>query len=435
MLTTNTETRMEAIERSDTRQKKELPRAIRALGYRNFRLFWCGQIISLIGTWMQTTGQSWLVLQLTHNAMWLGVDGALQFVPVLFLSLFSGIIADRFPKRKLLIGTQTTYMLLAAILCLLVATHTVQLWHVFILSTLLGITNSLDMPVRQSFIVEMVGRETLQNAIALNSSSFNVARIIGPSIAGILIAWFGEMPLFLLNALSFIPVLAGIIAMRDSELHYHPQARTTEEPKGIMKSLGEGFSYMGRTPAVFLVIAVVGIISLFGINFNVVLPLFADNVLKAGSEGYGFISSAFGVGALIAALGLAWRSPKPRIQFLLFNGLLFSVFEILFSLSHVFILSLFLIAVVGFGMILFAATANSAVQTVTPGHLRGRIMSVYNLVFTGTTPIGSLLTGSIANTFGATLALLSMACVSIIAAVIAWIMRKPAEQNLARHTA
>src|SRR5947209_13352021 len=194
----------------EQQQVKGLLRAFLALRHRNFRLFWFGQMISLMGTWMQTIGQAWLVLQLTHSAWLLGIVGALQFLPVMFLSLFGGVLADRLPKRKVLLFTQSFAMLQAAVLWALVATGEVRIWHVLILAALLGLTNSFDMPTRQSFVVEMVGREDLPNAIALNSSIFNMARIIGPGIAGLVIAWFGEAPLFLLNAVSFIPVIVGL---------------------------------------------------------------------------------------------------------------------------------------------------------------------------------------------------------------------------------
>jgi MFS family permease len=429
MQISKTQQRLEVNEGNNKQPMKELPRAIAALGYRNFRLFWFGQIISLIGTWTQSTGQSWLVLKLSHNAFWLGFDGALQFIPVLLFSLFNGVIADRLPKRNILIFTQTSAMVLASILFILIATNVVQLWQVFILSALLGITNSLDMPVRQAFVVEMVGRETLPNAIALNSTSFNMARIIGPSIAGLIIGLVGEAPLFFINALSFIPVIIGIFLMRPAEFHNTPK-KQTEESMNVFKSLGEGFRYMAHTPALFLIITVLGVISLFGINFNVMLPLFADEVLHIGAQGFGFLSSSFGVGAFLAALWMAWRSHKPSISFLLINALFFGVVEMLFAISHLFVLSLVLIAAVGFTQISFAATANAAVQTVTPNHLRGRIMGVYIIVFVGTTPFGNMIMGGLASTFGATIALLSGAIPSLAAAAIAWFMRKPAEKSL-----
>ena len=408
-----------------------ISRAFIALRSRNFRLFWSGQLISLVGTWMQTTGQAWLVLQLTHSAWLLGVVGALQFLPILLFSLFSGVIADKLPKRKLLIFTQTFSMLLAATLWLLVATHTVQLWHVLVLATLLGVSNSLDMPVRQAFVAEMVGHEVLPNAIALNSSIFNMARIIGPGIGGLMIGWFGEAPLFLLNAISFLPVLAGLFLMRDRELFVQPvQSKNQANKPGTLKSLREGLTYIGHMPAVLLIIVTVGVISLFGINFNVVLPLFADTVLKIGPEGFGFISAAFGAGALLSALWLAWQGKKPSVLSMLVSGLVFSVGEALFAFSHWYLLSLVLIAVVGFAQISFTATANSALQAVTPDHLRGRIMSVYIIVFAGSNPIGNLLMGGLAHSFSAPVALLIGALPCILTAIVAWFLRAPAEKSM-----
>jgi MFS family permease len=430
MVTTDLNHTQDTASKPQKQPKSSFPRALIALNSRNFRLFWFGQLLSLIGTWMQTTGQDWLVLQLTHSAWLLGVVGALQFLPVLLFSLFSGVIADRFPKRRLLICTQIASMTLAIVLCILVFTGTVQIWHIFILASLLGMTNSLDMPVRQSFVVEMVGKETLPNAIALNSSSFNLARIIGPSIAGILISWFGEAPLFLINAISFIPVLYSLYLMRSTELYNQPLRQAQQQKQGTFKSLGEGLSYITRVPVVFMIITLVGVVSLFGINFNVVLPLFADTVLKVGSQGYGFISSAFGFGALVSAIWLAWSNKPASIKQLLISALLFGIIEGLFAISHLYILSLLLIAVVGFTLIAFSARANSMLQAVTPNHLRGRIMSVYTIVFAGTTPIGNLFIGALASVFGAAIALLAGAVPCIIAAVTAWCMRKPVEKSM-----
>jgi MFS family permease len=404
-------------------------RASAALKHRNFRLFWTGQNISLIGTWTQTTGQSWLVLQLTHSALMLGLVGALQFLPVMFFTLFGGVLADRIPKRRLLLFTQSAALIQAGILWLLVSTGTVQLWHIFILATLLGIINALDMPTRQSFVSEMVGREDLPNAIALNSSMFNMARIVGPGMSGLLIAWLGIAPLFLINTLSFIPVLIGLALIDTKQLNKVPLA-TRNQPTGhqnVWQSLGEGFSYIRKTPAVFMVIAIVGWVSLFGINFNVVLPLFATEVLNSGPTGYGFISSAFGAGALISALWLAWTSKKVSITHIILWSFFFCIIEGMFAISHWYGLSIALIMCVGFSQIAFSATANATLQTVTPDHLRGRVMSVYMLFFTGTTPIGNLFIGGIASLFGASMALLAGAVVSILAAIAGWFMRAKAE--------
>ncbi|MBV9713051.1 MAG: MFS transporter, partial [Ktedonobacteraceae bacterium] len=391
--------------------------------------------ISLIGTWMQTTGQAWLVLQLTKSAWALGIVGALQFLPVMLFSLFGGVLADRVPKRTVVLFTQSFAMLQAAVLWLLVATGTVQLWHIFVLATLLGITNSLDMPTRQAFVVEMVGHEDLPNAVALNSSVFNMARIIGPGLGGLIIAGLGIAPLFLLNALSFIPVIIGLALINTKQLHtvLKPAVQQATVAKtGTLKSIREGLAYIRRKPSVLLIIIVVGIISLFGINFNVVLPLFATDVLKAGPAGFGFISSAFGVGSLLSALWLAWNNKKPDISFLLLASVVFCVLEMLFAISHWYLLSLALIACVGFTQIAFTAVSNTTLQTVTPDHLRGRIMSVYMLVFNGSIPLGNLFTGGLAHLFGASIALLAGGGLSLIAAVTGWIFRAPAEKDIAR---
>ena len=414
-------------------QPRGLLRAFISLRHRNFRLFWFGRLISLIGTWMQTTAQAWLVLELTHSAWLLGVVGALQFLPVMFLALFGGVLADRLPKRRVLLFTQSSAMIQAFILWILVATGQVQLWHVLVLATMLGLTNSLDMPTRQAFVVEMVGREDLPNAIALNSSLFNMARIIGPGIGGLIIAWLGVAPLFLLNALSFIAVIVGLALIDLNKLHAVNRLilKNGTPKQSTLQSLREGLAYVRRTPAVFLVIAVIGVISLFGINFNVVLPLFATDVLHSGPAGFGFISAAFGLGSLFSALWLAWGNNKPSIRQLLLGALAFGVLESLFALSHWYILSLVLIAAVGFAQIAFSATSNTTLQTVAPDYLRGRVMSVYMLVFAGSVPLGNLLTGGLAHLLGASIALLICAGLSLIAAVVGWVLRAPAEKNLA----
>jgi MFS family permease len=415
-------------------QVKGLLRTFVALRHRNFRLFWFGQLISLIGTWMQSIGQAWLVLELTHSAWLLGVVGALQFLPIMLLSLFGGVLADRLPKRKVLLFTQSFAMLQAAVLWILVVAGQVHIWEVLILASLLGLTNSVDMPTRQAFVVEMVGREDLPNAIALNSSLFNMARVVGPGLGGLIIAWLGVAPLFLLNAISFIAVIIGLALIRMNDLYALVKRSTSrgEAPKqSTLQSLREGLAYVARTPSVLLVIAVIGVISLFGINFNVVLPLFATDVLHSGAMGFGFLSAAFGLGSLFSALWLAWGNRRPSIHHLLTGALAFGILEIFFALSHLYMLSLVLIAAVGFAQIAFSATANTTLQTVTPDHLRGRVMSVYMVVFAGSVPLGNLFTGGIAHLYGAPIALLIGAGLSLIAAIVGWILRSPAEKNLA----
>ena len=421
-------------EQQEVKEIKGLLRAFVALRHRNFRLFWSGQLISLIGTWMQTTGQAWLVLELTHSAWLLGVVGALQFLPVMFLALFGGVLADRLPKRRVLLFTQSFATLQAFVLWLLVVTGEVRLWHVLVLAALLGLTNSFDMPTRQAFVVEMVGRHDLPNAIALNSSLFNLARILGPGLGGLIIAWVGVTPLFLLNAISFIPVITGLALIRMSELHAQakPPTLQADAPRqNTLQSLREGLAYVWHTPSILLIIAVLGTISLFGINFNVVLPLFATDVLHVGPVGFGFLSAAFGAGSLLSALWLAWGNTRPNMHRLLIAAFAFCLFEAAFAISHWYALSLVLIASTGFAQIAFSATANTTIQTVAPDHLRGRVMSVFMLVFAGSIPFGNLFIGGLAHLLGASIALLIGAGLSLAAALTGWILRKPAEKSLA----
>lgn len=414
-----------------SQQARGLLRAFIALRHRNYRLFWFGQMISLIGTWMQTTGQAWLVLELTHSAWQLGLVGAIQFLPVLLFSIFGGVFADRWPKRNVLLFTQSAAMIQAAILWGLVASGHVQIWQIYILALLLGITNSLDMPTRQAFGVELVGREDLPNAVALNSSVFNLARILGPGIAGLIIAFSGVTSLFLFNALSFIAVIAGLAMIRTRELHAQPQRLAAGDRSKTWQSLREGVAYIRQAPSILLVILVVGMVSLFGINFNVVLPLFATVVLNVGSIGFGFLSSAFGIGSLLSALWIAWGNKQPNIRRLLINTLIFSCLLILFSVSRIYPLSLVLIAAVGFSQIVFTTLANTAIQNVTPDHLRGRVMSVYMAFFAGSTPIGNLLIGGLSILGGPSIALLICAMLALSSALAGWVWRKPAEKNYA----
>jgi len=413
-------------------QARGLLRAFLALRHRNYRLFWFGQMISLIGTWMQTTGQAWLVLELTHSPWQLGLVGALQFLPVLLFSVFGGVFADRWPKRNVLLCTQSAAMLQAFVLWLLIVSGTVQIWQIYILALMLGFTNCLDMPTRQAFVVEMVGREDLPNAVALNSSLFNLARIVGPGLGGIIIAVSGVTMLFLLNAISFIAVLVGLAMIDVRQLHAQPgkSADVNARPK-TLQSLREGLAYVWRTPSVRLVILVVGLVSLFGINFNVVLPLFATDVLHSGAVGFGFLSSALGFGALASALWLAWGNNGPNMRRLLIGALVFCVLLAFFAISPAYPLSLLLIAIVGFSQIAFTALANTTLQTVAPDHLRGRVMSVYMLFFAGSVPLGNLLVGWLSGLVGASIGLLICAMLSLVVAGAAWMWRKPAEKDLA----
>jgi MFS family permease len=404
-------------------------RAFPSLRQHNFRLFWFGEMVSLVGSWMQIIGQAWLVLALTHSAWQLGLIGALQSLPVLLFSIFGGIFADRWPKRRVLLVTQAAAMIQALLLWALIATGTVQIWHIYVLAVLLGLTNSLDMPARQAFVVEMVGRKDLPNAIALNSSLSNLARIVGPGLAGIIIAASSVNVLFLLNAFSFLTVIVGLALINKSALHTQAlRHRSMSEQQKTWHSLREGVAYVWNTPAVLLMILVVGLVLLFGSNFNVVLPLFATDVLHRGATGFGFLSAASGIGALISALWLAWSNQQPTIRRVLIGMLVFSVLEVFFAVSHLYLLSLVLIASVGFTETAFAAQAMMKLQMVTPDHLRGRVMSVQVLFFDGSLPLGYLLIAWLAGLCGASTALLICAFLSLLVAGAGWIWRKPAEK-------
>jgi len=411
-------------------------RAFTSLRQRNYSLFWFGQLISLMGTSMQIIGQAWLVLELTHSAWQLGLVGALQSLPVLLFSIFGGIFADRWPKRRVLLVTQAAAMIQALLLWALIATGTIQLWHIYVLAMLLGLMNSVYLPTSRAFVVEMVGREDLPNAVALYFSLSTLARIVGPGLGGIIIAESSVTRLFLLNALSFLPVMVGLALIKSHELHAQAlQHRSVGERQNTWQSLREGVDYIWKTPAVLLVVLVVGLVLLFGSNFNVVLPLFATDVLHVGATGFGFLSAALGVGALLSALWLAWSNSAPTIRRVLIGMLVFGVLEAVFAVSHIYLLSLVLIASVGFTETAFAVQAMTTLQTVAPDHMSGRVMSVQVLFFDGSLPLGYLLMGWLSGLYGAPSAMLIGALLSLVAAGAGWMWRKPAEKDVAEPAA
>ncbi len=371
----------------------------RSLRHRNFRLFFFGQLVSLIGTWMQNVGQAWLVLDLTRSSFKLGVVSALQFLPMLFLSFFTGPFIDYFPKRKIIILTQTVLMLLAFILALLDATGVVRYWHIVILATLLGVVNTIDMPARQSFIIEMVGKEDLMNAIAMNSSIFNAARAVGPAIAGILIGAAGTALCFLVNGLSFLAVLWGLLLMRFEE----PSAPGPRSYR-VFGDIAEAVHYIRKTPVVMVTMLLVAVVSIFATNFNVLVPVFSRQDLNRDAAAFGFLMSSFGIGALIGAASLAALSrfgPKPSL--LLGGGMSLSLFLVLIGFQRSYGLTALLLALSGWSMVTFFGMANTTVQLNTDDRLRGRVMSVYTLSFGGLTPFGSLFAGSVSHALKAPL--------------------------------
>ena len=398
----------------------------RAFRHRNYRLFFGGQLVSLIGTWMQQVAQAWLVLELTGDPFILGVVTALAFLPVLILGLFGGLIADALPKRRTLIATQTVQMVLAFVLFVLAATDTVQVWQICVLAVVLGITNAVDMPTRQAFTVEMVGREDVANAIALNSAIFNGARIIGPAIAGLTIGFFGgDVSIaFLVNGLSFLAVIVAYAAMRDSELRHPPSMPRPQSVAEVGSTLAEGLRYVRRTDLVLLATVTVGVVATFGMNFGVTIPALAQQVLHTDATGYGFLMTASGVGSLIAALAIAF-SGRSRPIIIPLGALVLGVALSAAAIVQVYPLALVAMLFVGLGAIAMAATANTTVQLAVPDELRGRVISVYTTVFVGIAPVGGLLAGWLASTFGveASLAVAGTVCVVTGVLVLAWLRR------------
>jgi len=365
----------------------------RSLRHRNFRLFFSGQLVSLVGTWMQNVGQAWLVLEMTHSSFKLGVVSALQFAPMLFLSFFAGPFVDYFSKRKIIIVTQTVLMVLAFTLAILDFTGVVQYWHVVILATLLGIVNTIDMPARQSFIVEMVGKEDLMNAIAMNSSIFNAARAVGPAIAGLLIGAAGTVLCFFVNGVSFLAVLWGLLLMK-----FESAPALEKRTYHVFQDIKEAMRYIKATPVVMVTILLVAVVSIFATNFTVLVPIFARQELHRDAAAFGFLLSSFGIGALIGAVTLAALSrygPKPAI--LLGGGMGLSLALIMIGLQKTYGVTALLLALSGWCMVTFFGMANTTVQLNTEDRLRGRVMSVYTFTFGGLTPFGSLFAGTVAH--------------------------------------
>jgi len=367
-----------------------------SLRYRNFRLFWCGQLISLIGSWIQNVAQGWLVLELTNSPFLLGLVNSIGSLPLLFLSMFAGVIADRVRKRNLIFMTQTALTILAFALGILTSTGLVKIWHVLIIVFLVGVVNAFDMPARQSFVIELVGRESLMNAIALNSSIFNAARTIGPAIAGIMVSSLGVAGCFYINAISFIPVIIGL-----SLINGEFRVKREDSSTSLIEDLKLGLKYLRSNQNVFVIILMVAINSIFGMPYTVFMPVFARDIFKVGARGLGFLMASVGIGALIGALVVAsigWYRKKGRI---LFVGIFsFSVFLIIFSLSKSYVLGLLMLILTGFFMIMFTATANTLVQTYVRDDMRGRVMSIYTTFFAGMAPFGSLQAGAISSRWG-----------------------------------
>ena len=389
--------------------QSRLKSSLRAFRHRNYRLFFAGQLTSLVGTWMQTVAQSWLVYRLTGSATLLGVVGFVSQFPIFLFAPLAGAVADMYPRRRTMIIIQVLMMLLAFPLAALTLTHRIQVWHIMVLASLLGFVNAFDIPVRQSFIAEMVGREDLINAIALNSSMMNGARIIGPAVAGILVAIVGEGWCFLLNGLSYLAVIIGLLFITAGN------TPPKEDQASRIETILEGFRFVLHTQPVRSLLLLLGVVSLMGMPYSVLMPIFADDILMGGPQALGLLMGFAGIGALLGALTLAGRQGVRglgRWVMLACGG--FGISLILFSLSRRFWLSTFLLIPVGFSMMVQMASSNTLIQSMVPDRLRGRVMAVYSMMFVGMAPFGALMAGVLANSLGApaTVAIGGVVCIA-----------------------
>ncbi len=405
-----------------------LTAAGRALRHRNFRLFFIGQLISVTGTNMQTLAQAWLVGTLVgwdKAVVYIGLLGIVQTLPVMVLSMFGGIIADIWPKRRTLIATQTAAGALALVLGCLSWLGVVAVWQVFLLGFLLGVVNAIDMPTRQAFVMEMVGPEDVANGVALNSALMNGARIIGPAVAGIVIGVLGTAVCFILNGLSFGAVIVGLLMMRETELLRPARLARPGSLGEVGSNLAEGLHYAWATPLVRLVLGTIGIVNIFGLNFfNIVLPVLAASTLHVGATGLGFLSASLGLGALASALTVA-AMERPRVRVLVGGCLLVALAELVLAATTSYPVALIAVFVTGVGLIASSSSGNSLIQVTVPGPLRGRVMSLWTTVVVGSSPLGNVLTGAVGGLLGIPAALI-MAGATVLAAdgaAVAAVMR------------
>jgi MFS family permease len=401
--------------------------AVRAFRHRNYRLYFGGQGVSLIGTWMQQIAMSWLVYRLTNSAFLLGLVGFTGQVPTFLFTPVAGVLADRWNRRTLLFITQTFAMTQAFLLASLTLTNVIEVWHLIAMSALLGIVNAFDIPTRQSFVVDIIDRrEHLGNAIALNSFMFNSARLVGPSIAGLIIGVAGEGICFLLNGVSF---LAIIFALRAIKIR---KRKAAVEPFPVLTDLGEGFRYAFGFAPIRYILLLLGLVSLMGMPYLVLMPVFAKDVLQGGPHTLGFLMAAAGVGALVGSLYLASRKSVLGLgKLIVMASSTFGLGLIGFSLSRYSLLSLLMMVVTGFGMIVQTASSNTILQTIVEEDKRGRVMSLYAMSFMGMAPFGSLMAGSLASRIGAPVTLI-ISGITCIAGSLFFYSRLPAIRKIVR---
>jgi len=410
--------------RYSTAKPMPFPSGLRAFNHPDFRRFFGAQLGALVSGWMHTVAQSWLVLQLTDSPFRLGLIGTLQFGPILLLSIVTGAFADRLPKRRLLVTTQLILALLALALAALVVSGRVRYWHVGVVAMLGGIVQAFDSPARQSYLADLVGRADLVNAVALNSAAFNAARIVGPAVAGLVIARFGVVPAFVVNALGLLGVGLALLTLP-------PGRAVGRRGASVLEEIAEGVRYAGRTPMIRLLLGLVFVVSITVFNFSVYVPLLARQVLGLGAEGFGFLMAALGVGAVAGALTVGfWRGPEPRLAVL--GGAATITLASLFALSAVrqVATAVPLLFVTGFFGLILVASCNTRLQLAAPDELRGRMMSLYTLVWGGVFPIGAFCVGAISEAWGVSTAFFVQGTAGLIglAALGFWWRRRQARE-------
>ncbi len=396
-----------------------LDNTFHSLKNRSFRLFWTGQCISLIGTFMQRTAQFWLVYKLTDSPFLLGMLGVCQFMPLFLFSLFAGSIIDRFPRKQLLIITQSLFMFQAVLMTILTFTGLIEYWHILALSALYGITQTLDMPARQTFLFDMVGKDDIMNAVSLNSTVLNTAKILGPAIGGLLILYFDIGWCFLINAISYIAVIAGLYMIKLEK------SQISRERRHILKETADGLRYIGRSRELIIGIVIFGIVSTFAMNNDVIVPVFARNVLGRGAGEYSGLLTAAGIGSLIGAMFMASRSKLGiNKKLFLFGAAGTALLQVSTILTGSYMVSLVLLAAIGFINLTFFNTANAIFQINSSDEYRARVMSVYSFLAQGSTPAGNFYAGAVMDRFGGDSGFIACGGITLILLALIFVFRR-----------
>lgn len=400
------------------------PTGLTAFRHRNYRLYFGGQVVSLVGTWMQQVAQAWLVLQMTDDPFWLGVVTAAQFLPILLFGLIAGAFIDTLPKRRAMLVTQIVKMTMSVSLAVIALTGIESIPLLILIALGIGTANAFDMPIRHAFAVEMVGREDVGNAVAVNSATFNGARIIGPAIAGLTIGAVGVAAAFVIDACTFLAVIAALLAMRESELHGSPPVERARTVREVGAQIAEGLRFIRTTPVVLAAVVIAAIASTAALNFSVVIPPYARDVLGGDASTFGFLMASSGIGSLTGALWVAfWGGAKPRRIGL--GAMLLGGAEVVLGLSTLVPVSMLVMVAVGFGAIALGTSTQTTLQLASPDHLRGRVMSVYTTVYVGSTPIGGPIFGGLASLLGAGVSLMIGGAIAATAGLVGlvWLRR------------